>query len=85
MPAAQACCKSLAEHVDANDRAFRGVPMAARVASHAPECTELAVEGDRGFGRSVPLTTMSISRSGVSSGAGDRRRVGRRLTHRFYR
>jgi hypothetical protein len=49
MPAAQACRKSLAERVDANDRAFRGFPMAARVASHAPECTELTVEGDRGF------------------------------------
>jgi hypothetical protein len=43
---AQACRKSLAERVDANDRAFRGFPMAAWVASHAPECT---VEGDRGF------------------------------------
>jgi hypothetical protein len=42
----QACRKS---RVDANDRAFRGFPMAARVASHAPECTELTVEGDRGF------------------------------------
>jgi hypothetical protein len=41
--------KSLAERVDANDRAFRGFPMAARVASHAPECTKLTVEGDRGF------------------------------------
>jgi hypothetical protein len=45
----QACRKSLAERVDANDRAFRGFPMAARVASHAPECTKLTVEGDRGF------------------------------------
>jgi hypothetical protein len=26
-----------------------GFPMAAWVASHAPECTELTVEGDRGF------------------------------------
>ena len=45
----QACRKSVAERVDAHDRAFRGFPMAARVASHAPECTELTVEGDRGF------------------------------------
>jgi hypothetical protein len=48
---AQASRKSLAELVDANDRAFRASrrQRAAWVASHAPECTELPVEGDRGF------------------------------------
>src|SRR6202011_1681162 len=45
----QACRKSLA---GARRRERSGVPgftMAAWVASHAPECTELTVEGDRGF------------------------------------
>jgi hypothetical protein len=37
----QACRKSLAERVDANDRAFRAFTMAASVAAHAPECAEL--------------------------------------------
>jgi hypothetical protein len=48
---AQASRKSLAELVDANDRAFRDSrrQRAAWVSSHAPECTELPVEGDRGF------------------------------------
>jgi hypothetical protein len=40
---------SLAERVEAKRSGVPGFTMAAWVASHAPECTELTVEGDRGF------------------------------------
>jgi hypothetical protein len=47
--APQACRKSLAELVDANERAFRASRWRRGAASYARECIELTVEGDRGF------------------------------------
>jgi hypothetical protein len=44
----QACRKSVAERVDANDRAFRASRWRRGSVARA-RCTELTVEGDRGF------------------------------------
>jgi hypothetical protein len=44
----QACGKSVAERVDANDRAFRASRWR-RGSVARVRCTELTVEGDRGF------------------------------------
>ena len=44
----QACRKSVAQRVDANDRAFRASPWRRGSVARA-RCTDLTVEGDRGF------------------------------------
>src|SRR3984893_9890211 len=44
----QACRKSVAERVDGNDRAFRA-SRCRRLSVARARCSELTVEGDRGF------------------------------------